>query len=69
VSGMTEKNKAQTIVRIKLVNGDEYTFNQDDGSMSFGGEQVVIYEKDKKRMTYIPWSAILTLTIETTGVK
>ena len=64
-----EKTKVQTIVRIKLVNGDEYTFNEAEASISVGGEQVVVYDKDKKRMTYIPWSAILTLTIETTGVK
>ena len=58
---MTKK----TIVKIKLINGYEYIFNEEETPISVSGAQVVVYDKANKTMIYIPWSAILILTIET----
>jgi hypothetical protein len=58
-------SKTTTTIKILLINGDEYTFNANEFSFSFGEKQVVIYDKNKRRMTYIPWSAIIQATVET----
>ena len=59
-------SKTTTTIKILLINGDEYTFNANEISWSFGENQVVIYAKDKRRMTYIPWSAIIQVTVQAT---
>jgi len=51
-------------LRVRLVNGDEYTFDSEQVVWSFDDKMMVIWDNELKKLMHIPISSILFFVTE-----
>jgi len=56
-------------LKVRLVNGDEYTFDSERVVWSFDDKAMVIWDNEAKKMMHIPLSSILFFVTESLEEK